>query len=242
MVEQTNEPDEENEIDLDGSARPEQSKASPTWTGLFTLPALCFPSLITMCTVEPGGFADRLWHRACQTGSAPIRPIYRFPRGMPAGLFERATVRLNWPEESKFHYMEHWKTGVQMRHTTKQLLVRFTVHQPDDADPFLRFEFRGLIREREEPSIENEVNPDPAEIPNTSGSLEQTELRKSHKKVKPKWHGWPVPEEVLWDWILPLLKALDVLLLAYEAKRCKEADECGAINSPEVISIGEALD
>lgn len=74
---------------------------SPGSPGAFTLPALLFPSLVTATNVDPHGRAAAAWHKACQNGPHPIRPVYRFPRGMPAGLFERATVRLNWPEELK---------------------------------------------------------------------------------------------------------------------------------------------
>ncbi|KAA3673351.1 uncharacterized protein DEA37_0009438 [Paragonimus westermani] len=81
------------------------ARSTPTGTSaeivVGQLPALLFPCLIT--TTEPpkiGSCAD-WWAEACLHGPRSITPVYRFPREFPSGCYERATVRLNWPEEFK---------------------------------------------------------------------------------------------------------------------------------------------
>ncbi|THD23998.1 hypothetical protein D915_005182 [Fasciola hepatica] len=222
LVESTNDAPIDGLGDVMSTERPTPSPVCPA---SFVLPALRFPSLIADTEIDPNRHSAVLWHKACQSGPRPIRPVYRFPRGMPAGLFERATVRLNWPEELKFHYMEHWKTGVQMCHTSQQIMVRFTVDQPIDSDPSLRFEFRRSGKQMDSTKAETVKDSRQTERSDTNGSSRQSK-QTNGRSDKPKWHGWPVPEEVLWDWIIPLLKALDGLLLAYQGLCYKRLMQC----------------
>ncbi|VDP06344.1 unnamed protein product [Schistosoma curassoni] len=63
------------------------------------LPALCFPCLIPSSFCSPTDeMSNELWKTACQTGPRPIIFVYRFSYGLPQELFDKATVRLNWPE------------------------------------------------------------------------------------------------------------------------------------------------
>ncbi|TPP57814.1 hypothetical protein FGIG_11067 [Fasciola gigantica] len=124
-----------------------------------------------------------------------------------------------------FHYMEHWKTGVQMCHTSQQIMVRFTVDQPIDSDPSLRFEFRRSGKQMDSTNAETVKDSCQTERSDTNGSSRQSK-QTNGRSDKPKWHGWPVPEEVLWDWIIPLLKALDGLLLAYKGLCYKRLMQC----------------
>lgn len=104
-----------------------------------------------------------------------------------------------------------------MCHTSQQILVRFTVDQSIDSDPSMRFEFRSFRKEVDSSKTEAVKEGSQSEHREMNASLVQPKQAK-WKSDKPKWHGWPIPEEVLWDWIIPLLKALDGLLLSYQGR------------------------
>ncbi|VDQ05728.1 unnamed protein product [Trichobilharzia regenti] len=69
------------------------------------LPALCFPCLIPQnCTTPMDEMSINLWEMVCRVGPRPVIFVYRFSYGIPQELFDKATVRLNWPEYFKVSY------------------------------------------------------------------------------------------------------------------------------------------
>ncbi|CAH8440610.1 unnamed protein product [Schistosoma margrebowiei] len=222
------------------------------------LPALCFPCLIPSSFCSPTDeMSNELWKTACQTGPRPIIFVYRFSYGLPQELFDKATVRLNWPELFKFRYTAHWKTGVQMFNSLNRIILRFLLVKSANEDSLIKFEFRALpVPTTNSDDIEIRIqNDDTAanidEENSEKNTLDETttfDARKSLKdnndkhqkhKQKPKWHKWPVSEENLWNLMLPILKEFDSILLAYKGLCCKRVMECPKCN--ELTLAGEWL-
>ncbi|CAH8438303.1 unnamed protein product [Schistosoma intercalatum] len=222
------------------------------------LPALCFPCLIPSSFCSPTDeMSNELWKTACQTGPRPIIFVYRFSYGLPQELFDKATVRLNWPELFKFRYTAHWKTGVQMFNSLNRIILRFLLVKSANEDSLIKFEFRALpvattnsddieIRTQNDDTAANidEENSEKNTLDETttfdaSKSLKDNNDKHQKHKQKPKWHKWPVSEENLWNLMLPILKEFDSILLAYKGLCCKRVMECPKCN--ELTLAGEWL-
>ncbi|CAH8439197.1 unnamed protein product [Schistosoma haematobium] len=222
------------------------------------LPALCFPCLIPSSFCSPTDeMSNELWKTACQTGPRPIIFVYRFSYGLPQELFDKATVRLNWPELFKFRYTAHWKTGVQMFNSLNRIILRFLLVKSANEDSLIKFEFRALpvattnsddieIRTQNDDTAANidEENSEKNTLDETttfdaSKSLKDNNDKHQKHKQKPKWNKWPVSEENLWNLMLPILKEFDSILLAYKGLCCKRVMECPKCN--ELTLAGEWL-
>ncbi|CAI2722988.1 unnamed protein product [Schistosoma spindalis] len=222
------------------------------------LPALCFPCLIPSSFCSPTDeMSNELWKTACQTGPRPIIFVYRFSYGLPHELFDKATVRLNWPELFKFRYTAHWKTGVQMFNSLNRIILRFLLVKSANEDSLIKFEFRALpvattnsdnieIRIQNDDTVANidEENSEKNTLDetttfNASKSLKDNNDKHQKHKQKPKWHKWPVSEENLWNLMLPILKEFDFILLTYKGLCCKRVMECPKCH--ELTLAGEWL-
>ncbi|CAH8439473.1 unnamed protein product [Schistosoma rodhaini] len=253
----------DNQSDTEDSANSD-TRQSPTNDQIQSLlcperlPALCFPCLIPTSFCSPTDeMSNDLWKTACETGPRPIIFVYRFSYGLPQELFDKATVRLNWPELFKFRYTAHWKTGVQMFNSINRIVLRFLLIKSDNEDSLIKFEFRALpvtTTNSDDNEIRIENNDTAANIDeenherstldenttfNAGKSLKESNDKRQKHKQKPKWHKWPVPEENLWNLMLPILKEFDSILLAYKGLCCKRVMECPKCN--ELTLAGEWL-
>ncbi|KAH8854920.1 Leucine-rich repeat protein SHOC-2 [Schistosoma japonicum] len=215
------------------------------------LPALCFPCLIpeSFCS-STDEMSNDLWNTAGQNGPRPIIFVYRFSYGLPQELFDKATVRLNWPELFNFRYTSHWKTGVQMFNSLNQIVLRFLLIKSINEDSLIKFEFRALPvtnTSSEITEVKTEHHDTNSEknmlvnVPNHADDIPLTNtLNKCQKhKQKPKWHNWPISEENLWNIMLPILTEFDAVLLAYKGLCYKRVMECPKCN--ELTLAGEWL-
>ncbi|KAF5401433.1 hypothetical protein PHET_05050 [Paragonimus heterotremus] len=228
---------------------------TPTEIVFGPLPALLFPCLITTSEPPNIGSCAEWWSEACLHGPRSITPVYRFPREFPSGCYERATVRLNWPEEFKFHYVAHWKGGVQMHNFANNILIRFTLDKQEDLTHLIRFEIRALSKPappatNATPTSANQSG-EPNVISNTEGETDAIEkwteassdpvvpkpTKRKHRKDRPLWHNWPISEEQLWDLVLPILKEFESVLLAYPRLCYKRLMQCP--NCSELTFTGE---
>ncbi|CAH8435838.1 unnamed protein product [Schistosoma turkestanicum] len=204
------------------------------------LPALCFPCLIPTSFCSPTDeMSNDLWTAACQTGPRPIIFVYRFSYGLPQELFDKAT----------FRYTAHWKTGVQMFNSLNGIILRFLLIKSSNDEKLIKFEFRALpikttttdnaelkLENDEKPVNEDQINSERNYLDEFT-TLKEINVKHRKHKPKPKWHKWPVSEENLWDFMLPILKEFDSILLGYKGLCFKRVMECPKCN--ELTLAGE---
>ncbi|CAL8099737.1 unnamed protein product [Calicophoron daubneyi] len=239
---------------------PTGEATNSTSVGSVGLPALLFPCLITKKSPPTVGSCAAAWELACSDGPPAITPVLRFYHNFPEECFTRITVRLNWPEIFKFYYTFHWKTGVQMHNPDYNVIVRLSLDKSIDEDCFVRFEVRALplvqpcAAERTE-DVSGREKPTPGETnvdidqnsqlllnktgSNNSEEANEDQKEKMKRKGRPRWHGWPISEESLWDLIIPVLKEIESVLCAYPGLCYKRMLECP--NCKELTFSGEWL-
>ncbi|XP_074657627.1 uncharacterized protein LOC141910751 [Tubulanus polymorphus] len=69
--------------------------------------------------------------------------LYRFPRYIPPGLFQRITVRLHHPRY-QLQYLAHWKLGMMAKHAQYQAALRVSNEGNDDGSSVIRVDLRHL--------------------------------------------------------------------------------------------------
>jgi Leucine-rich repeat (LRR) protein/GTPase SAR1 family protein len=78
-------------------------------------------------------------------------PVFRFPRFIPPGLFERFCTRIRIHDDKyEFNFSEHWKDGVIATHGQKRVLLYLQRVEEEEGGCHIRLEARHLGLEQDQ--------------------------------------------------------------------------------------------
>ncbi|XP_064639362.1 malignant fibrous histiocytoma-amplified sequence 1 homolog [Lineus longissimus] len=84
-------------------------------------------------------------------GNPSACTVFRFPRFIPPGLFERFCTRIRIHDDKyEFNFSEHWQNGVIAAHGQKRVLLYLQKVDEDEGGCHVRIEVRHLGLEQEE--------------------------------------------------------------------------------------------